>query len=139
MDVIPSRPHVVGFAVNKRRYAMAILEYKGKKITVDENGFLANQDEWNDDVAMALAHQEGFDTLSAEQLDIIKFMRTYFLKYKVFPILNNVCRITHQPKECVNEQFINPEKAWKIAGLPKQDGVHFVTVDGKHYIMEPYC
>ena len=118
---------------------MAILEYKGKRIAVDENGFLANQDEWNDDVALALAHQEGFDTLSAEQLDIIKFMRTYFLKYKVFPILNNVCRIAHQPKECVNEQFINPEKAWKIAGLPKQDGVHFVTLDGKHYIMEPYC
>ncbi|MDD2469143.1 MAG: TusE/DsrC/DsvC family sulfur relay protein [Desulfobulbus sp.] len=118
---------------------MLTLESNGKKILVDENGYLANQDDWNEDVAYALAAQEGFNSLSAEQMDIIKFMREYFLKYKVFPILNNVCRIAHQPKECVNEQFINPEKAWKIAGLPKQDGVHFISLDGKHYIMEPYC
>jgi tRNA 2-thiouridine synthesizing protein E len=118
---------------------MSTLEYNGKKILVDENGYLANQDDWNEDVAYALAAQEGFNSLSTEQMDIIKFMREYFLKYKVFPILNNVCRIAHQPKECVNEQFINPEKAWKIAGLPKQDGVHFISLDGKHYTMEPYC
>lgn len=118
---------------------MKTLEFKGNKIFVDENGYLANQDDWNEDVAKALASQEGIGELSAEQFEIIRFMREYFIKYKVFPILNNVCRITHQPKECVNEQFVNPEKAWKIAGLPKQDGVHFVTLDGKHYFMEPYC
>ena len=118
---------------------MSTLESNGKKILVDENGYLANQDDWNEDVAYALAAQEGFNSLSTEQMDIIRFMREYFLKCKVFPILNNVCRIAHQPKECVNEQFINPEKAWKIAGLPKQDGVHFISLDGKHYIMEPYC
>jgi tRNA 2-thiouridine synthesizing protein E len=118
---------------------MSTLTYKEKKIVVDENGYLANQDDWNEEVALVLAAQEGFDSLSREQMDIIRFMREYYLKYKVFPILNNVCRIVHQEKSCVNEQFINPEKAWKIAGLPKQDGVHFVSVDGKHYIMEPYC
>lgn len=116
-----------------------ILEMKGKKIRVDENGYLTNQDDWNEEVALALAAHEGIDTLSREQLDIIHFMREYFLKYKVFPILNHVCRITHQPKACVSEKFVNPEKAWKIAGLPKQDGVHFVSLDGEHYFMEPYC
>jgi tRNA 2-thiouridine synthesizing protein E len=119
---------------------LSTIELKGKKIQVDENGYLANQDEWNEEVALALASQEGFDSLSAEQMEIIRFMREYYLKYKAFPILNNVCRITHQPKLCVNEQFINPEKAWKIAGLPKQEGVHFVSLDGgRHYIMEAYC
>lgn len=118
---------------------MAILESNGKKIRVDENGFLLNQDDWDEDVALTLASLEGFDSLSTEQMEIIRFMRGYFVKYKVFPILNNVCRIAHQPKHCVDEQFINPEKAWKIAGLPKQDGVNFVSMDGKHYFMEPYC
>jgi len=118
---------------------MATLEWKGKKILVDEGGYLADQENWDEEVAMALAEQEGFGALSREQMDIIRFMREYFLKYKVFPILNNVCRLTHQPKSCVNEQFINPEKAWKIAGLPKQEGVHFVSVDGRHYSMEPFC
>jgi len=118
---------------------MSTLESNGKKILVDENGYLANQEDWNEDVALALAAEEGFSSLSTEQMDIIRFMREYFFKYKVFPILNNVCRIAHQPKACVNEQFINPEKAWKIAGLPKQDGVRFISLDGKHFIMEPYC
>jgi hypothetical protein len=30
-------------------------------------------------------------------------------------------------------------KAWKIAGLPKLDLVHFVSVDGKHYMLEECC
>jgi len=118
---------------------MSTFESNGKKILVDENGYLVNQDEWNEEIANVLASNEGFSSLSSEQMDIIRFMREYFLKYKAFPILNNVCKITHQPRSCVNEQFINPEKAWKIAGLPKQDGVHFVSLDGQHYIMEPYC
>lgn len=118
---------------------MVTLVCNGQHVSLDEAGFLVDLNDWNEEVAGALAFKEGIDVLSAEQLDIIRFMREYFLKYKVFPILNNVCRIAHQPKECVNEQFIDPERAWKIAGLPKQDGVHFVTLDGKHYFMEPYC
>lgn len=118
---------------------MKTLQWHDKKILVDGEGYLVNQDTWDEEVAKALAEHEGLHDLTAEQLDIIRFMRDYFMKYRVFPILNHVCRIAHQPKECVNEQFVNPEKAWKIAGLPKQDGVHFVSLDGKHYFMEPYC
>ena len=118
---------------------MSTLEYNGKKIRVDENGFLADQNDWNEEVALALASQEGFDSLSTEQMEIIHFMREYFLKYKVFPILNNICRIAHQPKQCVDNQFTDPGKAWKIAGLPKQEGVHFISFDGKHFSLDPYC
>ncbi len=118
---------------------MSTIEYNGKKIMVDDNGFLANQNDWNEEVALALASQEGFDSLSTEQMEIIRFMREYFLKYKVFPILNNICRIAHQPKKCVDNQFTDPEKAWKIAGLPKQEGVHFISFDGKHFSLDAYC
>ena len=118
---------------------MPTLEYNGKKIRVDENGFLADQNDWNEEVALALASQEGFDSLSTEQMEIIRFMREYFVKYKVFPILNNICRIAHQPKQCVDNQFTDPGKAWKIAGLPKQEGVHFISFDDKHFSLDPYC
>ena len=118
---------------------MPTLEYNGKKIMVDENGFLADQSDWNEEVALALASREGFESLSPEQMGIVRYMREYFLKYKVFPILNNVCRIARQPKQCVNEQFTDPEKAWKIAGLPKQEGVHFISFDGRHFSIDPYC
>jgi TusE/DsrC/DsvC family sulfur relay protein len=118
---------------------MATFEYKGNQIRVDGDGFLADQNDWNEEVALALASQEGIDSLSTEQMEIIRFMREYFLKFKVFPILNNVCRMAHQPKRCVDEQFADPEKAWKIAGLPKQEGVHFISFDGRHFSMDPYC
>ena len=39
------------------------------------------------------------------------------MKYDFFPIMRFVCKNVHQSKNCINEEFINPEKAWKIAGL----------------------
>lgn len=118
---------------------MAPLKSEEKKIHVDDKGYLADDETWNEDVALALAREEGITCLSKGQLEIIRELRAYYVKYRVFPILDNICRIAHQRKECVQDQFVNPEIAWKIAGLPKQDGVHFVTMDGAHFFMEPYC
>lgn len=118
---------------------MSIIEYNGRKIHVDNNGYLSSQEEWDEEIAKALALEEGFEGLSSEQMDIIRFMRKYYFANHVFPMLNQVCRLAHQPNQCVSGLFVNPEKAWKIAGLPKQEGVHFVTMDGEHYFMEPYC
>ncbi len=50
-----------------------------------------------------------------------------------------VCKQTRQESRCLFNEFDNPEKAWKIAGLPKFDGVHFVTLDGENFHMEDYC
>lgn len=117
---------------------MSEITVGGKAIEVDEEGFLVNQDDWNFDVARELAKQVGIYDLDEEQFEIISFMRKYYNKYNAFPILNYVCRHIDQPKQCVNDEFINPMKAWKIAGLPKMSGVHFVTVDGKNYQMEDF-
>lgn len=119
---------------------MTTLDYGKKTINTDDEGFLLNEDDWNEDVAQALASQEGLPKLNAEQLEIIRFMREYYHKFSAFPILNYVCKSIERPRECVNEQFINPGKAWKIAGLPKLDGVHFVTMNGgKSYLLEECC
>jgi len=112
----------------------------GKTITIDDKGFLSNQGDWDEAVAQAMAQQEGLTELTDEQMAIIKFLREYYKAFASFPILNYVCKNIHQPRECLNEQFVNPEKAWKIAGLPPLDGVHFVSVDGgKHYLLEECC
>ncbi len=118
---------------------MSTIECAGKMIETDNDGFLSHLDDWNEDVAQVLASREGVDTLSREQMEIISFMRSYYLRNKVFPILNQLCKIVHQSRKCVNEQFINPEKAWKIAGLPKLSGIHFITMDGVNYKMEECC
>lgn len=110
-----------------------------KNITLDDEGYLTNPKEWDVEVARVLAEREGVKRLTDEQVEIIRFMRGYYEKFKAFPILNYVCKNLKKPRECVNEQFINPDKAWKIAGLPKLDGIHFVSMDGKNFIMEECC
>lgn len=118
---------------------MTWMETAGKMIKIDADGFLVEFSDWTDDVAKKLAVQEGVPALTDEQMEIIKFLRKYYSKFKAFPILNYVCKNIHQPRECVNEQFINPELAWKLAGLPKPSGVHFVSVDGQNFRLEECC
>jgi tRNA 2-thiouridine synthesizing protein E len=118
---------------------MAKIAYTGGNVEIDAQGFLANLDDWNEHVAQSLAAREGIPKLSEEMLEVIRFLRTYYKKFNAFPILNYVCKNIHQPRECVSEEFINPEKAWKIAGLPRLEGIHFVNVDGKHYLLEECC
>jgi TusE/DsrC/DsvC family sulfur relay protein len=98
---------------------MPTIEYSGGKVNLDEDGYLVNLNDWDEQVACALAEREGVDELTKEKMDIIKFMREYYKQYRSFPILDSVCKNIHQPKECVSEEFIDPLKAWKIAGLPR--------------------
>ncbi len=120
---------------------MTELQYSGGKIALDDEGFLVDSEEWSEEVAKALAKKEEVAELTDDQMEIVKFMREYYKKFHAFPILNYVCKNLHQPRECVQEEFINPLKAWKIAGLPKPSGVHFVSVDSKQktYILEECC
>lgn len=108
---------------------------------IDEEGFLVNMEDWDEGIATILARREGINDLTDDKLEIIKFLRDYYRKFNAFPILNFVCKNISQPRNCVNDEFINPMKAWRIAGLPKPEGVHFVSVDRehKHYIMEECC
>ena len=118
---------------------MTELLIRDKKITLDINGFMNEPELWNENVALAIAEQEGIEHISDKQREIILFMRSYYAKFHNFPILKSVCKNVNQSGRCVYDQFDNPEKAWKIAGLPKFDGVHFVKLDGEHFIMEDYC
>ena len=115
---------------------MTELECAGKKVSIDNDGFLANPDDWNEDVAQALAEREGIGALDDHQMEVIKFMREYYRKFKAFPILNYVCKNVNLPRKCVRERFVDPTKAWKIAGLPEASHLKFESVDGKHYVME---
>lgn len=100
---------------------MSVIEYSGVKIEVDDDGYLVNPDDWNETVACALAEREGIEELTKERMEIIKFIRDYYREFNHFPMLRSVCKNVHQPNKCVYEQFIEPIKTWKIAGLPKPD------------------
>ena len=49
-------------------------EVNGKSIEADGHGYLVNQDDWNEDVAGAIAAEEGV-TLSERAWDIINYLR----------------------------------------------------------------
>ncbi len=97
---------------------MPELDIDGKKVSVDEDGFLAKYGDWNEKVARALAKKAGIGALAPEMLDALRFMRDYFSRYHFFPIIRAVCRNVDQPKDCITQNFIDPATAWKIAGLP---------------------
>jgi len=97
------------------------IEYEGKKIEVDDEGYLVNFDDWNEKVACALADREGVSKtcpLTEDKIEILKFMREYYKKFNAFAIPRAVCKNVHQPKDCTYEEFLDPIRAWKIAGLP---------------------
>jgi TusE/DsrC/DsvC family sulfur relay protein len=114
---------------------MPVLEYGAVKVELDDDGFLVNPEAWNEKVAGAIADYQGVPELTKERMDIIRFMREYYRQFNSFPILRSVCRNIHQPRECVNEEFIDPMKAWKIAGLPNLEVVSSISADeaGKVY------
>ncbi|HXX56454.1 MAG TPA: TusE/DsrC/DsvC family sulfur relay protein [Thermodesulfovibrionales bacterium] len=110
---------------------MPFIEYSGRKVMVDDEGFLANPDDWDEDLANALAKREGVDGLTKERVEIIKFMREYYKRFNAFPILRGVCMRVHLSKDCYSEEFIDPLKAWKIAGLPKPDEHVVAEIQGE--------
>ncbi len=100
---------------------MAVIEYEGATIELDDDGYLADMNTWNDTVANALAEREGLSPLTYDQLDILMFMRQFYQKHSFFPIVHAVCKNVRQPGDCVSVEFMDPVTAWKIAGLPKPD------------------
>ncbi len=106
---------------------------------IDEEGFLTQSEDWNEDVARIMAKREGVGCLKGTKMDIIKFMRDHYKKFSSFPILRYVCKKTNnKSKNCVYEEFTDPMKAWKIAGLPKPPGIFFVSFDGEKFFPNPY-
>jgi tRNA 2-thiouridine synthesizing protein E len=50
-------------------------EVGGKTIEADANGYLVNQEDWNEDVAQAIATAESVGELTEKHWDIINYLR----------------------------------------------------------------
>jgi tRNA 2-thiouridine synthesizing protein E len=107
--------------------AAVTLEVEGKTIETDANGYLVNQEDWNEQVAEAIAAKEGL-TLTERHWDVLHYLRDEYF--------NNA---GHQPntrimlkdlgerwgkavesKELYDLFPGNPTKqAYRVAGLPE--------------------
>ena len=113
---------------------MPVVEYGELKVELDDKGFLVDTDSWNEKVACAIAEREDVEELTKDRMDIVIFLREYYKKFNAFPILRGVCRNIHQPKDCVQDEFIDPLKAWKVAGLPNPEVIATASGDKEHKI-----
>lgn len=103
---------------------MAIFEHGDIKIEVDEDGFMQEPELWNQNVAMALATTEGVQEMTEEHWKLVNYLRDYYLKFGIAPMIRKLCKETGFPLKKVYELFPSgPAKgACKVAGLAKPTG-----------------
>ena len=103
---------------------MSTVEVKGKKIELDEDGFLENPDDWSNDMVEYFAAQEDVSSLTENHWNVINYLRDYFQKFGVAPMVRKLCKDTGFSLKEIYEMFPSgPAKgACKLAGLPKPTG-----------------
>jgi tRNA 2-thiouridine synthesizing protein E len=103
---------------------MPVFEVNGHSYEVDEDGFLQNPEVWDQNVATDFAKAEDINLLTEEHWKVIQYLRDYYLKFGVAPMVRKVCKDTGFKLNYIYELFPSgPAKgACKLAGLPKPTG-----------------
>ncbi len=103
---------------------MPEVEFKGVKLELDEDGFLQDPSKWNREVAEFLAKKEGIEQLTEEHWKVVDYLRDYYLKYQIAPMIRQLVKTTNFELKYIYKLFPNgPAKgACKVAGLPKPTG-----------------
>lgn len=103
---------------------MGTLEWKDVKIAVDEDGFMEDPETWNERVALALASTEGVEVLTEDHWKMINYLRDYYQKFGIAPMIRKLCKETGFSLKQVYDMFPSgPAKgACKVAGLAKPTG-----------------
>ena len=95
-----------------------------RTLEIDEDGFIQQPDQWDEEVAAALAKTEGVDELGENHWKLVKYLRNYYLEFGVAPMIRKLCKETGFKLKEIYEMFPSgPAKgACKVAGLPKPTG-----------------
>ena len=106
------------------------IEVNGKSLETDEEGYLANLNDWEKDVATVMAKEDDID-LSEDHWEIINFLREYYEEYQIAPAVRVFTKAVGKKlgKDKGNSKYLyelfpyGPGKqACKFAGLPKPTG-----------------
>ena len=102
---------------------MPIATYAGKSVTVNDEGFFENPDEWNEEMAPEIARTEGIE-LSEQHWRVIKFMRAEYAEKGTGPTVRVLGKTSGVSIKELYQLFPKgPAKvAAKIAGIPKPRG-----------------
>ncbi|MEY4474292.1 MAG: sulfur relay, TusE/DsrC/DsvC family protein [Pseudomonadota bacterium] len=104
-----------------------MLEFEGRVIETDTQGYLKNSADWREAFAPLLAEQEGI-TLTEQHWEVVRFVRAFYLEFNTSPAIRMLVKAMSQKygEEKGNSRYLyrlfpqGPAKqATKIAGLPK--------------------
>ena len=103
---------------------MATMSIAGKAIELDADGHLAHREDWNEDLARAMAAQEDIPELTPQHWAVINFMRSVFEKEGDSPSIRRLTKESGVDTKTLYQLFPKgpAKRAAKIAGLPKPKG-----------------
>ena len=103
---------------------MPMVEVEGKQVEVDEDGFMVDPAAWWPGWAHYVAKQEGIPELTERHWHVIEFLKDYYAKTGIAPMIRKLCKESGIPLKEMYELFpTGPAKgACKCAGLPKPTG-----------------
>lgn len=103
---------------------MPNLDFNGREIELDEDGFLVDFEDWTEALAGILASKEGIHDLTERHLQVMNYLRDYYKEFQIAPMIRKLCKDTGLSLKQIYELFPSgPARgACKIAGLPKPAG-----------------
>jgi tRNA 2-thiouridine synthesizing protein E len=93
-------------------------------VDVDAEGFMTKPEQWNEQIATAIAAENGIEELSDRHWLVVRFMRERFLTSGTAPTIRALGKESGVPIKELYELFPKgPAKlAAKIGGIPKPKG-----------------
>ncbi|MCW8900777.1 MAG: TusE/DsrC/DsvC family sulfur relay protein [Gammaproteobacteria bacterium] len=85
---------------------------------LDEDGLILYPEQWNESMAIEIAHLLGIKELSPDHWLVINTLREYYFEFGVAPAMINVCHTHHKNDLWVHDLFATCLNAWRVAGLP---------------------
>ncbi len=104
---------------------MPFIDFNGKQLETNDEGFLVNPDEWSKELAEVFAKNvEGIDSMTDDHWAVVNYIHDYYMEKKTAPMVRKICKSTKLKLKEIYELFPSgpANGAAKIAGLPKPDG-----------------
>ncbi len=103
---------------------MPIVSVRNKEFEVNEEGYLKTFDSWAEEFSHAVAKHEGIEELTDEHWRVIRYVRDYYAKRGIAPMILKLQRDLNISIWRLHELFpMTSERGiCKIAGLPKPTG-----------------
>ena len=104
------------------------IEVNGKSFETDEEGYLANLNDWEKDVATVMAKEDDIE-LSDDHWEIINFLREYYEEYQIAPAVRVLTKAVG--KKLGKDKVHEFRRSWDIKPDPlsKKSPYHPINIE----------